>query len=90
MQFCCRLIIAVSAFAFGAPSIRAQEDAKDIVAAQIRSQGYECISPQSARREPKASRPDEIVWLLQCEGATYRVRLIPHLAAKVERVDKRR
>jgi hypothetical protein len=89
MQFCFRLVIAASAFTVGAPTIHAQEDAKDVVAAQIRSQGYECASPQSARREPKASRPDEMVWLLQCEGSTYRVRLIPHLAAKVERVDKK-
>ena len=65
----------------------AKEDPKNIVAAQIRDQGYECRSPQNAKRDPKASRPDEAVWLLQCENASYRVRLIPHKAAKVERID---
>jgi hypothetical protein len=89
MQFCFRLALVASILAIGAPSICAQEDAKDIVAAQIRSQGYECSSPKSATLERKASRPDEMVWLLKCEGATYRVRLIPHLAAKVERLDEK-
>jgi hypothetical protein len=28
------------------------------------------------------------VWLLQCEDASYRVRLIADMAAKVERIDK--
>jgi hypothetical protein len=30
------------------------------------------------------SRPDEAVWILTCEGATYRVRLDPDIAAKVD------
>lgn len=65
----------------------AQESAKDIIAAQIRRQGYQCRAPQSAERERAASKPDEAVWLLRCEDATFRVRLVPNLAAKVERVD---
>jgi hypothetical protein len=36
----------------------------------------------------QASKPDEDVWLLQCEDASYRVRLIADMAAKVERIDK--
>jgi hypothetical protein len=64
------------------------ESPKDDIAAQIRAQGYACDQPQSATRDAQASRPDEEVWLLRCEGASYRVRLIPDMAAQVERIDK--
>jgi hypothetical protein len=65
----------------------AQEDPKDVIAAQIRDQGYECRSPKSATRDPQVSRPGELAWVLQCENNAYRVRLIPHMAAKVERIE---
>ena len=45
------------------------ESPKDDIAAQIRAQGYACDQPQSATRDPQASRPDEEVWLLRCERA---------------------
>jgi hypothetical protein len=64
------------------------ESPKDDIAAQIRAQGYACDQPQSATRDPQASRPDEEVWLLRCEGASYRVRLIPDMAAQVERINQ--
>lgn len=63
-------------------------DPKDIIADHIRQQGYKCDSPQSAKRDPDASRPDEEVWLVTCEDASYRVRLVPDLAAKVEPIDQ--
>jgi hypothetical protein len=66
----------------------AQEDPTNIVADQIRAQGYKCDSPQSAKQDAQASKPDEAVWILQCESGSYRVRLIPDMAAKVERIDK--
>jgi hypothetical protein len=66
----------------------AQEDPTNIVADQIRAQGYKCDSPQSAKQDAQASRPDEAVWILQCESGSYRVRLIPDMAAKVEKLDK--
>lgn len=65
----------------------AQESPKDIVAAQIRAQGYACVAPQSARRDARASRPDQAVWLLKCKNATYRVRLVPDMAAGVEVIE---
>ena len=65
----------------------ASEDPKDIIAAQIRDQGYKCEEPQGAAQDMQASRPDEAVWVLQCEDASYRVRLDPDMAAKVERLD---
>jgi hypothetical protein len=66
----------------------AQEDPTSIIADQIRAQGYKCDSPQSAQRDPQASRPNEVVWILQCESGSYRVRLVPDLAAKVERINR--
>ena len=75
-------------------SLSAQAIAEDIespkadIAAQIRAQGYACDQPQSATRDVQASKPDEEVWLLRCEGASYRVRLIPDMAAHVERIDQ--
>jgi len=76
-------LAAAGAFAVTAV---AQQTPKEDIAAQIRDQGYKCDDPQSAERDEKASRPDEAVWVLTCEGATYRVRLDPDMAAKVERL----
>src|SRR5689334_6492030 len=53
-----------------------EEIPADIIAVQIRKQGYECKNPQSAKREPKASEADLPVWILTCENAKYRVRLV--------------
>ena len=64
------------------------ENPKDDIAAQIRRQGYACDQPQSATRDVQASKPDEAVWLLSCEGASYRVRLTPNMAAQVERINQ--
>ena len=69
-------------------AVHAQEDPTNIVADQIRAQGYKCDSPQSATQDVQASKPDEAVWTLQCESGSYRVRLIPDMAAKVEPIDK--
>jgi hypothetical protein len=64
------------------------EDPKKILAAQLRDQGYECDRPKNAKRDVQASKPDEEVWIVQCENAKYRMRLDPgRRAAKVERVD---
>ena len=66
----------------------AQDSPKNIIAAQIRDQGYKCDSPQSADQDMQSSKPDEAVWIIRCEDATYRVRLVPDMAAAVERIDK--
>lgn len=62
------------------------EISKEIIAVQLRKQGFECKNPESAEREKADSKPDETVWLLTCEGARYKVQLIPKMAAKVERL----
>jgi hypothetical protein len=64
------------------------EDPKDIIAAQLRDQGYACDKPQSAKPDEDASGPDEAAWIVTCEGATYRVKLIPDMAAKVEKINQ--
>ena len=68
----------------------AQEDPTNIVADQIRAQGFKCDAPQGVKRDGQASKPDEAVWILQCESGSYRVRLTPDMAAKVEPLDKSR
>lgn len=64
------------------------EDPKNVIAGQLRAQGYQCEQPQSAVRDVKASKPNETVWVIECERAKYRVRLTPDLAAKVERIQQ--
>jgi hypothetical protein len=76
-------------FICGMSQISAAEDpetARDIIATQIRSQGYRCNHPETAARDADASKPDEFAWRLQCGQGSYLVRLIPHIAARVERV----
>lgn len=78
------VIAATLASGYSAAAQGIEESAKDIIAAQIRRQGYMCEQAESAVRDPSASRPDEAAWILTCNTASYRVRLIPGLAAKVE------
>jgi hypothetical protein len=59
----------------------------EIIADQIRDQGYSCNKSLTVQRDPTYSRPDEPVWILKCDNATYRVRLIAGMAANVERLD---
>jgi hypothetical protein len=59
----------------------------EIVAVKIRDQGYYCDTPQSVERDRGRSVPNETVWILKCLNATYRVKLIPDLAARIERLN---
>ena len=70
----------------GSVALAAGEEPKDTIAAQIRTQGFACDKPRSAVRDAKRSKPDEAVWVLKCSNAAYRIRLIPDMAAKVERL----
>jgi hypothetical protein len=63
-----------------------REMSKDIIAVQIRKQGFECKTPQKAERDQTSGNPDDPIWTLTCENAVYRVHLIPNQAAKVERL----
>ena len=63
------------------------ETPKGIIATQIRLKGFACDKPVSAERDRAASRPNETVWLLKCEDRSYRVRLVPDMAADVLPLD---
>ena len=80
------LLILSGVLLGGAVAKAAGETAKDILAAQIRSQGIVCDKPQSATRDAKRSKPDYEVWILKCENATYRVSRYPDMAAKVQQL----
>jgi hypothetical protein len=67
------------------PALAAEEMPAEIIAVQIREQGYACDKALSAKREHPEL--DDAVWILKCDNASYRVRLIPDMAAKVERLD---
>jgi hypothetical protein len=69
------------------PAQEAEEIPKDIIAVQIRKQGFSCDHPLTAERDRDRSKPDEPVWILSCDNAKYRVRLIPDMAADVQRLD---
>jgi hypothetical protein len=58
----------------------------NIISDQIRRQGFACDEPRQAERDRQASRPNETVWILRCGNATYRVTLVPDMAAHVERL----
>jgi hypothetical protein len=63
------------------------ESAANVIAVQIRKQGFACEKAQGAEKDAKADRPDSPVWILDCGNASYRVRLVPNMAAKVEKLD---
>ncbi len=56
----------------------------DIVAVQLRQQGHRCEKPVSAESDAALSRPDERAWVVKCANASYRMRLMPGMAAVVE------
>jgi len=70
----------------GSPAQAAAETPQDVLAAQIRIQGFACDKPLSAVRDAKRSKPDHGVWVLKCNNATYRISRAPDMAAKVERL----
>jgi hypothetical protein len=64
----------------------ADEPTADLLASQLRDQGYRCDKPKGAKHDAKQSKPNETVWILTCEHDTYRMTVIPDLAAKVEKL----
>ena len=86
------ILLAGLTVAFG-PSVRAQpttatlvaaETTQEMLAAQIRLQGFTCDKPRGAVRDARRSRPDLGVWVLKCGNATYRIKRAPDMTAKVE------
>jgi hypothetical protein len=70
------------------PGAQAQDEAAaSIIAVQIRKQGFACENPQSADKDEQASKPDLPVWILKCDNASYRVRVVGNMADHVEKLD---
>ena len=65
----------------------ATEQAKSILADQVRDQGNACARAEEAHRDLALSKPDEPVWILKCSNAVYRIRLLGDMAAEVEVLD---
>ena len=70
----------------GIATAAAQDQSTTIVADQVRSQGLTCNNPSSAERIQAESAPNHTVYLLKCEGITYRVVLVPDQGAEVTEV----
>ncbi len=82
-------LLLVGAVTFGAApvvsvALAAGESPRDVIAAQIRIQGFACDHPLRAKLDKKRSRPDHDVWVLTCENATYRFSRYPDMGAKVD------
>ena len=59
------------------------EAPRDMLAAQIRTQGFACEKALGATKDAKRSRADHEVWVLKCSNMIYRVSRAPDMAAKV-------
>ncbi len=47
-------------------------------------EGFICATPVKATRDESAPAPDSAVWIVRCGNASYRMRLDPGQAAKIE------
>ena len=81
------LIVGSCWFCALLPVAAQQEKPAEIIAAQIRMQGFPCEDPKRAEQDEKLSKPNQKVWLLRCANAFYRIKLTPDMAAQVERLD---
>jgi hypothetical protein len=86
MRTVCVVAVQILIIAATGQSVSAQQPTKDLLAAQLRDQGYRCTSSLSATKDARRSRADEAVWVLRCTNATYRLRLVPDMAARVQRL----
>jgi hypothetical protein len=87
------IVFVVSAIAAGVSASSAFADSgleppMDLLAAQLRTQGYACDHPDSASLDTNVSKPNAKVWIVACKGVHYRMTVVPDLAAKIEKLDK--
>jgi hypothetical protein len=86
------LLLGTMTFAtkpFGSVAYAAGDSPKDVIAAQIRIQGFACNRPLRAVLDKRKSKPDHEVWILECDNATYRFSRYPDMAAKVDILQSR-
>jgi hypothetical protein len=87
MQY--RSLIWLSGFALVFADVAlAQDDTKDIVAAAVRQNGFECANPESVKPDPEHSTPEEKAWIIQCGNAAYQVKFMGDRGAKVEPISE--
>ena len=79
------ILVGVLVLAGGA-RLHAADSPAATLAAQIRLQGFSCKEPVDAQKDATLSKADEIVWLVKCADAAYRITLHPNMAAGVERI----
>jgi len=60
------------------------ESAETVISSVVRREGYKCEKPIKATKDEADSVPEEMVWFLKCNNATYKVRLLPHYLSEVE------
>ena len=82
----CKSLLAIAVASIAVPVLAQQVPPATDIAAQVRLQGYPCEGSVSAEKDAKYSWPDEPLWVLKCTNATYRVRLVPDMAARIERL----
>jgi hypothetical protein len=79
---------AAAALLSGSYNASAQQDTPpEILASQLRLQGYRCDAPVTAQRDAQLSKPDEAAWILKCANTSYRMRLTPDMAARIEQLN---
>ncbi len=59
----------------------------DILAVQVRKQGFTCTNPKDVMHDAARSTPGHSMWRLTCKNATYMVHLVPKMSARVEQVE---
>lgn len=78
------LLFCNNSYSFGSQS---DIQASRIVAIQLRAQGIPCTKPSNVIKDLVETSRDEMTWIITCQEATYRVKLIPHIGSKVDILD---
>ena len=75
LAFAAALIVQMQSYSTAASAMKLERTA-DIIGAQLHLRGVACTAPRSPVRHA-APVPDESVWTIRCNEASYRVRLNP-------------
>ncbi len=76
-------IFAALAALICAASGWAAETPKEIIAARVKGIGYPCPRALAANRDLQHPARNEVMWILRCENATYRVGLVPDMSKPI-------
>jgi len=83
MGFCRLMSVALLVTATSAMGREAPINLLEI----IQQQGYPCTKPISTQSDSAHANSGEVIWVVKCEDATYRIRLIANRPAQVERIN---